>query len=71
MFSLCILPTTISELFASISNTGKITEAERYGIMAILRHPGLEDEEVYALNRLLQAISRGRIQVVNQRSALA
>lgn len=60
-----LLPTALSEMFAQISNTGCITKADRYGLMAAILDESLSDEEKSALNRLLRAIAKGRLSLVD------
>lgn len=68
---LCLIPTAISELFCQVTDTGKITLADRFGIMAAMFDDTLAEEDRRALNRILQGIRRGRYQVVDELSALA
>jgi hypothetical protein len=65
-----LLPSAISELFAQASLTGKITLADRYGILAALLQESLNEEEICCLNRLLYALRKGRIQVVDELSSI-
>jgi hypothetical protein len=66
-----LLPGAISDLFAQISSSGKITLADRYGLMAALLDDSLTEEERASIDRLLRAIRRGRMQVVNEISVLS
>ena len=65
-----LLPLAISELFAQATLTGKITLADRYGILAALLKESLDDEEMRCLNRLLYALKKGRIRVVDELSTI-
>lgn len=65
-----LLPSAIADLFAEVSSTGRITLADRYGLMAALLEDALEQEEKFSIDRLLRAVSRGRLQVVDELSAL-
>jgi hypothetical protein len=71
MPSINLLPSAISELFAQASVTGKITLADRYGLMAALLEETASEEEIRSIDRLLHALHRGRIQIVDEISALA
>jgi hypothetical protein len=71
MPSINLLPSAISELFAQASVTGKITLADRYGMMAALLEGNATEEEIRSIDRLLRALQRGRIQIVDEISALA
>jgi hypothetical protein len=64
------LPHSISELFAQATSTGKITLADRYGILAALLQDSLDEEEISCINRLLYALRKGRIQIVDELSAI-
>lgn len=66
-----LLPGALSELFVRTATTGKITLADRYGLMAALLDDTLTEEEQQILNRLLRAVNRGKIAVVDDLSALA
>lgn len=65
-----LLPSAIAEMFAQASVTGKITLADRYGMMAALLSESISEEERDCIDRLLYALRKGRVQVVNELSAL-
>lgn len=65
-----LLPNAISELFAQVSHSGQITLADRYGLMAAILDESLEEEQRLAIDRLIHAIYKGRIRVVNEISAI-
>ncbi len=65
-----LLPSAISELFAQVSRTGKLTLADRYGLMAAILAESLNEDERRSIDRLLRAIRRGRIVVVDELSLL-
>jgi len=65
-----LLPTAISELFAQATRSGKITLADRYGLMAAILADNLDEEERNAIDRLLRSLRRGRLQVVDELSAM-
>lgn len=65
-----LLPTALFELFAEATNSGRITLADRYGLMAALLQNTLSEEEQTILDRLLYGVRRGRLQVVNEISTL-
>lgn len=66
-----LLPTAISDLFAQASSSGKITLADRYGMMAALLEGTASEEEMHSIDRLLRAVCRGRVQVVSELSAIS
>jgi hypothetical protein len=65
-----LLPGALSDIFAVASISGKLTKADRYGLMAALLEEGLSPEERRAIDRLLSAVRRGRIRVVNEISVV-
>ncbi|MEO0489025.1 MAG: hypothetical protein AAFZ49_05630 [Cyanobacteria bacterium J06659_2] len=69
--TMCLLPQAISELFAQITQTGEITLADRYGLLAATFNENLTDDERLALNRLLRAASLSQFRIVNKLSAIA
>lgn len=64
------LPSAISELFAQVSVTGKITLADRYGLMAAMLSESISEEEIDCIDRLLHALRKGRVQVVDELSTI-
>lgn len=68
--SIKLLPHAISELMAQVSATRKITLADRYGLMAAILEESLEEEDRFSIDRLLRALRRGRLQVVDEISSL-
>lgn len=67
--AVCLLPNTMSELFAQVSGSGKITLADRYGLMAALLEESLSQEERESIDRLLGAVRRRRLKVVDEISS--
>lgn len=68
--NLCLLQCALAELFAQVSQTETITLADRYGLLAALLDESLGDEEKYSIDRILYAIHRGRVRIVNELSAV-
>jgi len=68
--SVRLIPGALSDLFAQASSSGKITLADRYGLMAALLEESLTEEERDSLERLLRAFRRGRMKVVDEISTL-
>ena len=66
-----LLPGAIDDLFAQVSNSGKITLADRYGLMAALLEDSLTEDEKAAIDRLLYSLCRGKMKVVNEISVLS
>lgn len=64
-----LLPNAISELYAQVSNSGKVTLADRYGLMAAVLDESLDEEERMAVNRILYAIHKRKLVVVDEISS--
>ena len=58
-----LLPNAIAEMYASVADTGVLTLSDRYGLVAALMDDTLSQEERRAVNRILRAVIKGRIQV--------
>ncbi len=61
-----LLPGAIAEILASASETGAIALSDRYGLMAAVLDDSLDEEQMRAINRLLRAIAKGHIQVLDR-----
>lgn len=61
----CLLPLALSEIMADAAATGQLTVADRYGLMAAILNDSLSQEEREAIDRLLRAYLRGRVQASN------
>lgn len=70
MVKILPLPCAISELFAQVSASGKITIADRYGILAVLLYEPISEEDLYCIDRILYALRKGRVQLSHELSAL-
>jgi len=70
LIQVCLLQSAIPELFAQTSNTGNITLADQYGLLAALLTDSLSDEEKRSIDRLLYAVRKGRLKIVSEISAL-
>lgn len=72
MSSLSLLPGALPELFAQVSESGRMTVADRYGLLAaILNGDRISPEDKQALNRILRATIKGRIRLVDELSQLS
>lgn len=65
-----LLPCALSELYAQAFTSGSITQADRWGLMAAVLDESLTEEERSSVDRILHAVRRGRLQIVNEISAL-
>lgn len=61
LIQLQLIPGAIAEMLASVSDTGKLTLGDRYGLLAATLDDSLSEEERRAVNRLLRAVVRGRV----------
>lgn len=64
-----LLPGSIAEILATASETGQISQADRYGLMAAMFEESLDEDEIRALNRLLRAINRGKIKIGDRQTS--
>jgi hypothetical protein len=62
----CALPSTLTELFACVMQKGQLSLTDRYGLMAVLLDNSISEEEKDIINRVLYAVRRGRLKVVNE-----
>ncbi|MBE9143806.1 hypothetical protein [Planktothrix mougeotii] len=65
-----LLQSALGDLFAQANTTGHLTLADRYGLMAAILDESLSEEERRCIDRLLRAVSRGRIKIVDDLSSL-
>jgi hypothetical protein len=70
MLFIQLIPGAISEILASVSDTGALTIADRYGLMAAILDESLEAEDRNSLNRLLRSVLKGRVKIVNELSSI-
>ena len=63
---LYLLPGAVAEMFAQVSQSGVITLADRYGLMAAMYDESLPDEERFAINRILRLATRGELTLFNE-----
>lgn len=63
-----LLPGAINELMATVTDTHRITKADRYGMMAAILDESISDEERGCLDRLIRSLVKGRIQVADELS---
>jgi len=70
MFLVELIPGAISEILASVTDTGSLTLADRYGLMAAVLDESLEEQDRHSLNRLLRSVLKGKVKIVNELSAL-
>ncbi len=66
-----LLPFALGDLFANANATGCITLADRYGLMAAIFDESLPEDEKRSIDRLLRAICKGHIKVIDEISAMA
>ncbi|MEG4801086.1 hypothetical protein QUB63_28370 [Microcoleus sp. ARI1-B5] len=70
MFFIQLIPGAISEILASVTDTGSLTVADRYGLMAAVLDDSLPEEDRHSINRLLRSVLKGRVKMVNELSAI-
>jgi hypothetical protein len=59
------LSTAISDLYAQVIDTKKITSADRQVLLDAIHANSLGEDERQAIDRLLWSASRGRMQLVD------
>lgn len=64
-----LLPGALSEMIATVAETGVLTRADRYGLMAAILDESLSDDELAATNRLIRSVLKGRVKVLDLMSA--
>ena len=70
MFLVQLIPGAISEILASVTDTGSLTLADRYGLMAAVLDDSLDEQDRYSINRLLRSVLKGKVKIVNELSAM-
>jgi len=63
-----LLQSALSDLFAQVNTTGNLTLADRYGLLAAILDESLSEEERSCIDRLLRAVCRGKIKIVDELS---
>ncbi|HEY9833477.1 MAG TPA: hypothetical protein V6D26_23200 [Stenomitos sp.] len=66
MCQVYFLESTIAQLFTHAIQKGKLTLRDRCVLMTALVNNSLCQEEEILINRLLHAVRRGRLQVVDE-----
>ena len=66
----CLLPSALSDLFAQSQDSGKITLADRHGLRIALLQTALDEDELGSIDRLLHAVRRGRVELVDELSVI-
>ena len=61
----CLLESAIAQLFAQANQEGKITLTDGYRLVIALLSHSLSDAEEDLVNRLLYAVRRGRLKVID------
>lgn len=65
-----LIRSAVADMFAQVSYTGVVTLADRYGLLAAVMDESLSEEERRAVDRVLRAIHRGRLKVVDELSSV-
>jgi hypothetical protein len=58
-----LIPGAISEILASVSETGILTVGDRYGLLAATLDENLDDDERRAVNRIIRSVVRGKVKM--------
>ena len=70
MQQVILLPTAFSELFAQVSCSGRLTLADRYGLMAALLEEPPSEEKLAVIDRLLHSVRKGQVGLSNEISVV-
>lgn len=65
-----LLPGAVSEIIATTTATQRLTQADRYGLMAAILNDSLDEQDRFCVDRLLRALCRGRIEIVDDLSII-
>jgi hypothetical protein len=57
-------------MFVQVTATGKISQADRYGMMAALTDSSVNEDDRRSIDRILYALRRGQVHVVDELSIL-
>ena len=71
MYPVTLLPGAVSDILASVTDSCRLTKADRYGLMAAILDDSLPDEERRAIDRLLRSLLKGRIYLTDELSMVA
>ncbi|MEG4109132.1 hypothetical protein [Microcoleus sp. S13_C5] len=71
MYPVNLLPGAINELIATVTDTQRVTKADRYGMMAAILDESISEEERGSLDRLIRSLVKGRIQVSDELSIVS
>lgn len=65
-----LIPGAIADLFIDVTRSSTIKLADRYGLLAAMFDEALDEDERQAIDRLLRAIKRGKVKVVDDLSEI-
>lgn len=63
-YNFCLLPQVLSEVFASVSQTGWLKSSDRQILMTFLLQDDLSEEYQRVINRILYGIRHHQIKIV-------
>jgi hypothetical protein len=69
--SLDLIPGAVAELFVQATLSGKLTWADRYGLMAAILSDSLSEDERNAIDRLLRSVRHNRVTIDDELSSLS
>ncbi|MGK7918773.1 MAG: hypothetical protein AB4080_02025 [Trichodesmium sp.] len=67
MLQVNLLPGAINEIMASVAENSRITQLDRYGLMAAILDESTTEEERRSVDRLLRSVVRGKVQILPQK----
>ena len=60
---IALLPCAISEIMASVAENQVLTKSDHYVLMTALINNSLDEDEEYAINRLLRFVAKGKVSI--------
>ena len=70
MTKIVLLPTALADMFVEVTSTGRLSYADRYGMLAALLDASVGDDDRRSIDRILYALRRGTVCVVDDLSMI-
>ena len=71
LFDLQLLPNGFTDLIVQVTHSGKVTQADRYGLMAVLMNPDTTSDEFFWIDRLYWRLKQGYLEIVDEISNIS
>lgn len=63
---ICPFQSSLADIYAQVSHSGKITLTARYGLRAALLDHSLTEDEQNSIDRMLRGVRRGYLKIVDE-----